>query len=75
MLKLKYDFIGTVFGILASLLIALNLGDKFMIYAFISYIISDLAYMKFAIEVKSKSLFWLNLIWLVINIVALIRWS
>jgi len=75
MLKLKYDFVGTIFGILASLLIALNLGNDFMIYAFISYIISDLAYMKFATEVKSKSLFWLNLIWLIINTIALVRWS
>jgi len=70
--KIKFDFYGTIFGVVGALLVASNLG--FIFYGFLLYWISSLLYIIYSAQTKQKNLLVLNIIFLIINTIGIIRY-
>ncbi len=66
------EWIGSAAGLLGAFTIAMNLDISK--YAFFIFSISAGAWLISAIEMKKKSLIWLNIGYLSINVLGLYRW-
>jgi len=66
-----FDTIGTIFGILGAVVIALNIGHNFMGYLF--FTISTIFYIAWSYNIN-KNILILNSVFFIINIIGLINY-
>ena len=72
-LKNRSDFIGSVFGIVGAVLVALNIGINALGY--LLFLVSSIAWVIFAIKTKNKHLFYMNVVFSAINTIGLLRYG
>lgn len=66
------DWVGALSGIIGALIIASNIGINWIGY--IIFLVSSLCYSYLGWKVNRKGLMVMNLFFIVINIIGLIRW-
>jgi len=69
----KSDFIGTIFGIIGALIIALNIGYNLL--GFVFFIISNIFYIRFGLSIKNYNIVILNLVFFLINLIGIYFYS
>jgi len=72
-MNIKYDLIGTITGIIGAILIALNIGLNSLGY--VLFLISASSYVIYSMKIKNKNLFFLNMTFIIINIIGLLRYQ
>jgi len=66
---LKYDFWGTVFGILGAMLLALNIGLNWI--AFILFLINSILYIIYGKQSNNKNIITLNVVYFILNLIGI----
>ena len=66
------EIMGAATGIIAGLMIALNLGME--VLAFSLFIVSDIAWINVAVKKKMPELFWMSMVYGVISVVGIYNW-
>jgi len=66
---MKCDFLGSVTAILGALIIALNLNVNY--FGFVFFLISNLFWIEYSIEVKNKNILYMNIVFALINIIGI----
>lgn len=69
----KSDFIGTIFGIIGALIIALNIGYNLL--GFVFFIISNIFYIRFGLDIKNYNIVVLNFVFFLINLIGIYFYS
>ena len=68
-LELKYDFWGTVFGILGAILLSLNIGLNWI--AFILFLINSILYIIYGKQSNNKNIITLNVVYFILNLIGI----
>jgi len=68
-LELKYDFWGTVFGILGAILLSLNIGLNWI--AFILFLINSILYIIYGKQSNNKNIMTLNVVYFILNLIGI----
>jgi len=71
-MKLNIDDWGTIFGIVAAILLALNITIS--PYSFILFGISSVLWCIYAYRIHEYSLMWMNVVYFIIDSFAVYRW-
>lgn len=66
------DWVGAVSGIMGAIIIASNIGVNWIGY--VVFLVSSVCYSYLGWKVNRKGLMTMNLLFIVINIIGLIRW-
>jgi hypothetical protein len=70
--KIKFDFLGTITGILGAIIVASNINLNF--YGFFLFLLSSIFYIIYSIETNQKNLLVLNIVFTIIDIIGMIRY-
>jgi len=68
-MKLKYDFLGTIFGISGAILLTLNIGLNWI--AFILFLINSFFYIIYGKISNNKNIVILNIVYFILNLIGL----
>jgi len=71
-MNLKWDFLGTLFGIVGAVIIASNIGINGI--GFFIFLLSSFCYLKFGYDIKNKNLITLNAVYVIVNIIGIINY-
>jgi len=66
---LKYDFWGTIFGILGAILLSLNVGLNWI--AFILFLINSILYIIYGKQSNNKNIITLNVVYFILNLIGI----
>ena len=69
---MKYDFYGTIFGVIGAFIIASNTGLNHLGYIF--FLLSSILYIIFGIKIDNLNIIVLNIVFIIANILGLINY-
>lgn len=66
------DWFGAITGIIGAIIVASNLGITW--FGYVAFLMSSVTYSYFGWKVKRNGILTMNLFFIIINVIGLIRW-